>query len=422
MKKTIIRTITKIAAASVSLVTLVSCMDTPSSLGNGGFTLPADITQATPNTSTPSGGTQTTPSAANTTLPSYDYAAMDLSLFLTLPEDYRTHDYSEGLTLLGAPTDADIDAEIRSSCLIQFAKYSDKSAGADAVLEDLDRVIMDYTGKLDGVAFQGGSATNAQHDVSVLYSQFIDGFDRGMLGMKEGETRDLNLKFPDNYGSTDLAGKEVVFTVTVHKIIRPEIPALTDDLVATHSDVFGKEYTTAADFRKAVADAMTAQNKSSDEKQLKNAAWAYLAKSTEFHTPPEDILKSYEDFYYSYYVAKAKQYGISIEEFATEAGYLSLDAFKQEVITTTATNMLKEKLVIYSVAKDMDISFTDEEAKEKANEEFKTYIEPNIAYYTYYYGVTDFDSFLTNLWSGLGEYKDNLMYSEILNRICIITE
>ncbi len=406
-----------ILALSVSLCSLISCTNTPSQLGGGAFTLPEQTT--TENAAdTPSADTSSDTPAADTAFPVYDYTSLDLGALVTLPEDYRTRDYSDGLTLLGAPSDEDVEAEIRSSYLISLATYPEHGEGADAELKDLDRVVMDYKGTLDGVAFQGGTATDTTHDISILHSQFIDGFDRGMLGMKTGETRELNLKFPEDYGNASLAGKEVVFTVTVDKIIRPNIPALTDDLVAANPKVFGEDHTTVTTFRQSVTDYLTAQNEASDEQQLKNAALSYLSENTEYHSMPEDMLNGYINFYYSYYLSMAEDYGKSIEEFVTQAGYLSLDSFKQEVIVATAENTIKKKLIIYSAARDLGISISDEQAQTQAQEEFKTYIEPNLTYYTVYYGISDFDSYLESMYGGMNEFKDSLLYVKILDEIC----
>ena len=422
MNKLTIRTVKGIAALSLSLCTLTSCFSQAGNPGGDAFTIPEEM-KTTPATSAPSDDTQPTDTpSTDGKRPLHDYSSMDLAALVTLPEDYRTRDYSEGLTLMGTPTDEYIDAEIRSSCLIQLAKYPDKGEAADVELRDLDRVVMDYTGTLDGVAFQGGSATDSTHDISILHSQFIDGFDRGMLGMKTGETRELNLKFPDNYGNASLAGKSVVFTVTVDKIIRPEIPELTDDLVATNPKIFGEEFKTAATFRKAVVEAFTAQYKASDTQAINTAAWAYLIENTVYHSLPENILSEYESYYVSYYTALAKQYGMTLEKYATQSGYLSLDAFKQEVITKRSISMLKEKLVIHSAAQQLGLSVTDEQAKEKATEEFKTYIEPDLAQYTFYYGVTDLESFIEKMCGGIEEYKDTMLYNEILKAICDIEQ
>ena len=91
-----------------------------------------------------------------------------------------------------------------------------------------DTVTMDYEGKIDGVAFEGGTATGQETELSE--DRFIPGFVDGIVGMTAGQTKDVPAKFPDPYSNEDLAGKDAVFTITVHEIKEPELPALDDEL------------------------------------------------------------------------------------------------------------------------------------------------------------------------------------------------
>ncbi|MDE6963730.1 MAG: FKBP-type peptidyl-prolyl cis-trans isomerase, partial [Lachnospiraceae bacterium] len=98
-------------------------------------------------------------------------------------------------------------------------------------VENGDRVIIDFEGKQDGVAFAGGTASG--YELTIGSGQFIAGFEDGVIGMEIGETKDLDLKFPDPYNpNPDLSGAPVVFTVTLHEISEPEVPELTDEYVA----------------------------------------------------------------------------------------------------------------------------------------------------------------------------------------------
>ncbi len=92
----------------------------------------------------------------------------------------------------------------------------DTTEGLEA--KDGDKVNIDYTGYLDGEAFDGGSTDGAGADLELGSDTYIDGFEDGIVGHKVGETFDLNLTFPENYGNSDLAGKDVVFTVTLNGI------------------------------------------------------------------------------------------------------------------------------------------------------------------------------------------------------------
>jgi trigger factor len=90
-----------------------------------------------------------------------------------------------------------------------------------------DSATIDYLGKIDGVPFDNGAATGQQ--VEVLEKNFIPGFAAGIVGMKAGETKEVSAKFPDEYGATELAGKDATFTITVHEVKEAELPAIDDE-------------------------------------------------------------------------------------------------------------------------------------------------------------------------------------------------
>lgn len=134
-------------------------------------------------------------------------------------------------------------AEYLQGCFYQDAAAIAKDAfpKGDAVAEG-DVVLIDYSGKKDGVAFEGGTAE--KQTLGIGSGQFIDGFEEGLVGVKSGETVDLELTFPEDYGKEDLAGQAVVFTVTVHGIA-----SMNDETIAA----MGHEgYETVEDYRKAI--------------------------------------------------------------------------------------------------------------------------------------------------------------------------
>ena len=364
--------------------------------------------------------TDTTEQDEIITLPEYDFSSLDLSAYIKLPSDYLNRDYSEGLTLKGAVTDEDIDEYIKTNVLKSLA--TKKELTDEGIVQDLDTVIMDYTGKLDGVAFAGGSATDAEHAISISNSTFIDGFDRGLIGMKTGETKDLELTFPDPYpNNPDLAGKAVIFPVTVDKIIRYEYPELSDALISENSAMFGDDIKTADQLKETAKDSLTAEIDSYNNNLKVEAAWKYMTESSEFVSLPSDILDSYKSTYLKSYEQSAKQNSTTLEQYALTNGYLSLDDFKEKVIYKAAEDLLKEKLVLHATAKALDISFSDEQARELANEEFKLYVEPNLAYYTMALGISDLESYISYM-GGLSAYKENLTFSEIVKKLCKLDE
>ena len=125
-------------------------------------------------------------------------------------------------------TDADVDAYIEY--MLSMSGGALEEVTDRDVVENGDVANIDYIGKKDGVAFDGGTAEG--YDLGIGTGTFIPGFEEGLVGVKKGETVDLNLTFPENYSAADLAGAEVVFTVTVNGIYKEVTPEFTDEYVA----------------------------------------------------------------------------------------------------------------------------------------------------------------------------------------------
>ena len=119
---------------------------------------------------------------------------------------------------------------------------ADNGGIKDRAIELGDTANIDYVGKKDGVAFDGGTASG--YNLGIGSGSFIDGFEEGLVGVKPGETVDLNLTFPEGYQAEDLAGQKVVFTVTVNYIL-PAAPADMEDAVVAGFD--NEAYTNVAE-------------------------------------------------------------------------------------------------------------------------------------------------------------------------------
>ena len=116
-----------------------------------------------------------------------------------------------------------------------------KEAKEDKTIALGDIAVFDFEGFIEDKAFEGGKASN--YELKIGSRQFIPGFEDQMVGMKEGETKDVIVTFPTDYQATDLAGKEAKFVVTVHQVLNEVLPELTDDFVASLNikDVKNKE-------------------------------------------------------------------------------------------------------------------------------------------------------------------------------------
>lgn len=128
-------------------------------------------------------------------------------------------------------TEEDMEWEIRNARQMS-GSYEWKAVDRPARL--YDRVNIDYVGTKDGVAFEGGTAEG--YDLELGSGSFIDGFEDGLVGVSKGDKRSLDLVFPENYPSKDLAGQAVVFDVTVNEVQEQELPELDDALVKKVSD------------------------------------------------------------------------------------------------------------------------------------------------------------------------------------------
>lgn len=234
---------------------------------------------------------------------------LDVSECVTLG-DYK------GITLekkIQQVTEEDIDNSIAQSLM---ATVTDP----EATVQEGDTVDIAYVGKIDGEEFDGGSSDS--YNLSIGSGTFIDGFEDGVIGMKQDETKDLNLKFPDDYGASEVAGKDVVFTVTVNAISRPQ--ELTDAWVQENTD-----YSTVDEYRQTQKEQLEASNEFAAENTLKSstAIDAVFANST-ITKIPQSYIEYGKTIYEQMLTPYATMYGVTLDEFLDQ--YVDKDQFEQE--------------------------------------------------------------------------------------------
>ena len=202
----------------------------------------------------------------------------DVSKYVTIGE-YK------GLTLDRASvtvTDDDVQAEI------DYNLEENGTEVNDGTVEEGDSVTINFTGTIDGKEFDGGSAED--YDLVIGEGGMIDGFEDGIIGMKKGETKELDLTFPDDYYEESVAGKPVVFKVTLQKFTRPS--ELNDEWVAANT-----EYKTVDEYRAAVKKELEENETKSADYDLYSNAWSeVLANSEVKEYPEEDVDKAVEAY------------------------------------------------------------------------------------------------------------------------------
>ncbi len=240
-------------------------------------------------------------------------------------------------------------------------------ADPDAVLEKGDVADVDYAGTIDGVAFDGGTGNNPSLEIGS--GSFIDGFEDGMIGMKAGETKDLNLRFPDDYGAAELAGKDCVFTVTLNKILR--YPEMTDEWVAANT-----EFSTVDEFRRSVREQLEASNEDYMLADLREQAWDKLIRKTQYTAYPREYVAEAEEAYDFDIKATAHAYGYTLEQFIGSA-YASQEEYN-DLREQTVETYVKNQIVVDLLAEAEGIS-TDSEEYQKNLAALKAGVGEDIA-------------------------------------------
>lgn len=224
-----------------------------------------------------------------------------------------------------------------------------------------DKVIIDFEGKQDGVAFAGGTASG--YELTIGSGQFIAGFEDGVIGMEIGETKDLDLKFPDPYSpNPDLSGAPVVFTVTLHEINEPQVPELTDEYVA---GLGLTDCSTVAEYKDYVRERLFEQRQANFEIEKENAAVEILENSSSFEEPPEGMVNRLYGILTSNASAYASMYQTEVGTYVAGV-YGGTAENYQDTLREQAGIMARRYIMLAAVADKEGMKVTDEEVEENA--------------------------------------------------------
>lgn len=269
--------------------------------------------------------------------------------------DYVTIGNYKGLTLdryTQAVTDSAIEAEINY-------ELQDKGTEVtDGTVENGDTVTINYTGTVNGKEFDGGSAQD--YDLVVGEgSMGIEGFEEGLLGMKKGETKELDLTLPEGYSEDDsLSGEPVVFKVTLQKFTRTS--ELTDEWVASNTD-----YETVDEYRKSVKENLEKQANMTADNELYATAWAEVTDASEVKKYPEEDVKTAEESYKALNEQTAKDNGMELSDLL-EAWDLTEEEFDEEC-KSYAESKVEQNLIVQGIMDAEGLSLDDKETEELKN-------------------------------------------------------
>lgn len=258
-------------------------------------------------------------------------------------------------------TDESIKKYINQSVLGSYPITDREAANGDTVT-------IDFTGKKDGEAFDGGSSED--YKLTLGSGAFIPGFEDGLVGVMPGETVDLELTFPENYKSADLAGQDVVFTVTVKNIlVQADYDTVTEEQLAEMN--LGDK--TKEDIWKEAKAALEEDAKTSYEANISSAIINELMENCTVTSIPDYLVEEEVDYYNSYYENISQMYyGCDLDTFITTYYGITMDEYNEQ-IETMAEEIVKEYLIFEAIAREEGIEVTEEELVAKAEKEAKEY-------------------------------------------------
>lgn len=236
--------------------------------------------------------------------------------------------------------------------------YAEKKS-VDRKAQDGDEVTIDFVGKKDGVAFDGGSAEG--HEIVLGSNSFIPGFEDGIVGHKIGDEFDVELEFPSHYHVEDLKGAKVVFTVKLNDIKEVIEPELTDELAAKAGP-----FKTVKELEDDIKRELTNQKQQEADDKLKDALVTELVEKSEVPVPDiliQDQMRSIEQDM----VQNLMQRGLTLDMYLAEKDFKDKDAWLESEVKTAAVNRVKAGLVLADLSKVLKIEASQEELLEKMN-------------------------------------------------------
>lgn len=245
-------------------------------------------------------------------------------------------------------TDEDVKTSIDTTLEVG-AKKVDRAA------KDGDNLVIDFVGTKDGVAFEGGSSED--FPIQIGSGEFIPGFEEGLIGHKAGETFDVDVTFPENYGNPDLAGQDAVFTMTIKEI--KEMAVLDEAFVKENS----KTAKTVEEYKEEVRKNLEETNEVSRKGTINESAWEKLLEGVEVKEYPKDQVKEITDMLLEQYGKIAEYSNMTLEEYVESSMGMKMDAFNKEA-EKAAKEAVKDRLAVELLADKLKIKLSEDDYKE----------------------------------------------------------
>lgn len=228
-----------------------------------------------------------------------------------------------------------------------------------AAAKDGDEVIIDFVGKKDSVAFDGG--TGEDYPLTLGSKSFIPGFEEALVGLKAGDKKDIELTFPEDYHAKELAGQKVVFETTVKKVNAVKLPKVDDEFAAKVGP-----FTNPDELREDIKKEITAQREREANDTLKDDLVKQLVEKSKVSVPAvlrEDQIRSIEMDLQQNLMYQ----GLSFEQYLENRGFADRDAWVKGEAEEAADNRIKAGLVLAELSKELKIEASADELAEHIN-------------------------------------------------------
>ena len=233
----------------------------------------------------------------------------------------------------------------------------------DRPVEKGDTTIIDFEGFTDGKAFEGGKAEN--YELEIGSGRFIPGFEDQIIGMKIDEEKDINVKFPEDYPSKDLAGKDAIFKIKLHEIKKKELPEINDEFAKDAS-----EFDTLEEWKKSIKEKQEKENSSKAKFEMEEEAIAEACKNATVDIP-SGMIETQIDNMEQDIASRLSYQGMNLDQYLQTIGKTKKefrDEYKEE-----AEKQVKTNLVLEAIMKEEKIEVTKEEIEAKIKEMAEMY-------------------------------------------------
>ena len=290
--------------------------------------------------------------------------------------------------------EAQVSEEDVEASIVELRKQNATIAPKDGQAELGDIVVIDFEGSVDGVPFDGGKAEN--HELELGSHSFIEGFEDQLVGSSAGIELDVKVRFPDNYGPEEIAGKDAVFHVKVNEVKQKILPELDDEFV---KELNMPNVETVLQLKDARRDQLLKQKENANKQQYLDKLLEEIRKESKFDIPEEIIAEEIENRKKDL-ENRLKQSNIDLEQYLVLTRMSEEDLNKQ--LKVEAEKGLESWLVLDTVGKKENINITEEE------------VEFELAKMADQYGMS-IDQIKQALGQQIGQFRSNLLMSRIEN-------